>query len=117
MILAVFLAFVVAFVVVAVLGSLIWWVVSTAIVGAIFGGLARLAIPGRQNIGLLATVVCGWVGAIVGGAVGGIVWGRHHHHILTLLIEIGVSAVAVIGWSGTHRNSVTGSSSHRIIDI
>jgi hypothetical protein len=47
------------------------------------------------------------------------VWGFHHnhHHIATLLIEVGVSAVAVLGWSSTHRNALPTSRQHRVIDI
>jgi uncharacterized membrane protein YeaQ/YmgE (transglycosylase-associated protein family) len=117
MILWVFAALVVLFVVLPLVGFAIWWVITTALVGILFGGLARLIIPGRQNIGVLATIVCGWVGALVGGAIGDIIWGRHHDRFATLLIEVGVSAVAVLGWSGTHRKSVGTKTAHRIIDI
>lgn len=37
------------------------------IVGLIIGALARLLVPGRQTMGLLATILVGVVGAIVGG--------------------------------------------------
>jgi hypothetical protein len=47
------------------------------------------------------------------------VWGFHHnhHHIATLLIEVGVSAVAVLGWSRTHRTALPSPRQHRVIDI
>jgi uncharacterized membrane protein YeaQ/YmgE (transglycosylase-associated protein family) len=117
MILWVFIALLVLFVVLPLVGFAIWWVVTTALVGILFGGLARLIIPGRQNIGVLATIVCGWIGALGGGAIGAIVWGRHHDRFATLLIEVGVSAVAVLAWSGTHRNAVGPTPTHRVIDI
>jgi uncharacterized membrane protein YeaQ/YmgE (transglycosylase-associated protein family) len=119
MVLVVFVALIVIFVILPLVGAAIGWVVWTAVVGALLGGLARLIIPGRQNIGLLATIICGWVGSLIGGAIGSGVWGFHHnhHHIATLLIEVGVSAVAVLGWSSTHRTPVAGSKQHRIIDI
>jgi uncharacterized membrane protein YeaQ/YmgE (transglycosylase-associated protein family) len=121
MILYVFLALIVLFIVLPIIGAAVTWVIWTAIVGIFLGGLARLIIPGRQNIGILATIVCGWVGSLVGGAIGSGVWGFHHnhHHFATLLIEIGVSAVAVLGWSATHRKPIAASDSHqhRVIDI
>jgi uncharacterized membrane protein YeaQ/YmgE (transglycosylase-associated protein family) len=119
MVLFVFVALVVIFVILPLVGAALAWVVWTAVVGVFLGGLARLIIPGRQNIGLLATIVCGWIGSLVGGAIGSGVWGFHHnhHHIATLLIEVGVSAVAVVGWSRTHRNALPSTRQHRIIDI
>jgi uncharacterized membrane protein YeaQ/YmgE (transglycosylase-associated protein family) len=117
MILWVFGALLVLFVVLPLVGFALWWVVTTALLGLIFGGLARLILPGRQNIGILATIVCGWAGALVGGAIGAIVWGRHHDRLATLLIEVGVSAVAVLGWSSTHRTAVGPTPTHQVIDI
>ena len=117
MILWVFVGLLVLFVVLPLVGFAIWWVVSMLLIGIIFGGLARLIIPGRQNIGVFATIVCGWVGAFVGGIVGAIIWGRHHDRFATLLVEIGVSALAVLGWSAAHRNEITAPESHRVIDI
>jgi uncharacterized membrane protein YeaQ/YmgE (transglycosylase-associated protein family) len=120
MILWVFAALVIAFVVLPLIGAAIGWVIWTALVGIFLGGLARLIIPGRQNIGVFATIACGWIGSLGGGAIGSVLWGfRHHHHwFATLLIEIGVSAVAVLAWSGTHRTPVTASDRHhRVLDI
>jgi uncharacterized membrane protein YeaQ/YmgE (transglycosylase-associated protein family) len=117
MILWVFVVLLVLFVVLPFVGFAIWWVISMLLIGIIFGGLARLIIPGRQNIGVFATIVCGWVGAFAGGIIGAIIWGRHHAHFATLLLEIGVSALAVLGWSATHRNEITAPETHRVIDI
>ncbi len=44
-------------------GSLLSWMVCGLIVGLI----ARLLVPGRQNMSLLMTMVLGIVGAVVGG--------------------------------------------------
>ena len=40
-------------------------IIVTVILGAIIGALARLVLPGRQNISTLMTVVLGIVGALV----------------------------------------------------
>lgn len=119
MILWVFGALVILFVLLPLVGAAISWVVWTALVGIFLGGVARLIIPGRQNIGVLATIACGWVGSLVGGAIGSGLWGFHHnhHHFATLLIEIGVSAVAVLGWSRTHRTAINPPTHHMVIDI
>ncbi len=39
------------------------------VVGAIIGVLARLILPGKQNISMVITVVLGIVGAIIGGLI------------------------------------------------
>ena len=40
------------------------------VVGLIIGALARLIKPGRQRLSILATLVLGVVGAIIGGLIG-----------------------------------------------
>jgi uncharacterized membrane protein YeaQ/YmgE (transglycosylase-associated protein family) len=41
-------------------------IIGTIIFGAIIGALARLFMRGRQNIGMLWTIILGVLGAIVG---------------------------------------------------
>jgi len=103
--LAVFAILVVLFVILPLAGVALWFVLSTAIVGVFFGAIGRLLVPGRQPIGALATVVCGWVGSLIGGAIG---HGAGLGRFATILVEVGVSALVVAVWSGTHRRSVTG---------
>ena len=50
--------------------SFIWWL----IIGLIAGALARLIMPGKDPMGVLATIVLGIVGSIIGGLVGGLIW-------------------------------------------
>src|ERR1700710_1477505 len=80
-------------IVLPIVGWALWVLISAALVGAIIGGLARLVIPGRQEIGLFSTVVVGWIGSLIGGLIG-----RHLFHVgtfLTVLCEIGVAAILV----------------------
>ena len=59
-------------------------IILALIVGAIIGVVARLVMPGRQDIGVLTTVVIGALGALIGSAVvsqfgyhnanGGVAW-------------------------------------------
>lgn len=39
------------------------------VAGLIIGALARLIKPGKQNLGLLATLLLGLVGSIIGGLI------------------------------------------------
>ena len=41
-------------------------IIGAVVVGLIVGALARLIMPGKQNIGLIMTVVLGAVGSFVG---------------------------------------------------
>ncbi|HVU61102.1 MAG TPA: hypothetical protein VG899_06530 [Mycobacteriales bacterium] len=118
-ILAIFLILLALFVVLPLVGFLVWTMVSIAVSGIVLGGLARLIIPGRQNIGVIATIVAGWAGSIIGGLIAVGALGRHGHWIGRILIELGVSAVAVLAFSaGARNNQVTGHDRHhKIIDI
>jgi uncharacterized membrane protein YeaQ/YmgE (transglycosylase-associated protein family) len=44
------------------------------IIGLIAGALARLIMPGRDPMGIIATIVLGIVGSILGGLVGMALW-------------------------------------------
>lgn len=39
------------------------------VAGLVIGALARLIKPGKQNLGLLATLLLGLVGSVIGGVV------------------------------------------------
>lgn len=94
MFLALIVILVLLFVVLPIIGLALWTLITTIVVGLIIGALARLVIPGQQPIGLVATVVCGLSGSIVGGFLG--------QHVLgvggfaTVLLEIVVAALAVV---------------------
>jgi uncharacterized membrane protein YeaQ/YmgE (transglycosylase-associated protein family) len=109
-ILAVFVALVVLFVVLPLVGVALWWLISTAVVGLIVGAIGRLVVPGRTPIGILPTIACGLAGALIGGAIGRALGGW----FVTIIVEIAVAAVAVFAWDVTHRRSLSGSSSGAI---
>ena len=44
------------------------------IVGLIAGALARLIMPGRDPMGVIATIVLGIVGSLIGGLVSMAIW-------------------------------------------
>jgi uncharacterized membrane protein YeaQ/YmgE (transglycosylase-associated protein family) len=51
-------------------------IISIIIVGLIAGALARLLVPGRQNLSILMTIVLGIIGSFVGGFLGYLLF--HH---------------------------------------
>lgn len=51
--------------------SFIWWL----IIGLVAGALARVIMPGRDAMSLLATIVLGIAGSILGGLISWAIWG------------------------------------------
>ncbi len=47
------------------LWDIIWWV----LLGLVAGFIARALVPGKDDIGLLRTVIIGMVGSLVGGLI------------------------------------------------
>jgi uncharacterized membrane protein YeaQ/YmgE (transglycosylase-associated protein family) len=77
-----------------VLSTIVWGLLA----GIIIGPLARLVMPGKQNISLGMTILIGAVGAIAGGFIAdwagvgtteGIDW-------IKLAIQVGVAVVVVV---------------------
>ena len=84
-------------------------IIGTIIFGAVIGALARLVLPGKQNISIVMTVVLGIIGALIGyflwglisgdgftidSTTGGIDWIRW-------IISIVVAAILVSLYAGT----------------
>jgi uncharacterized membrane protein YeaQ/YmgE (transglycosylase-associated protein family) len=44
-------------------------VIGFLVAGLVIGALARLIVPGRQNLGILATMLLGAVGSVIGGTI------------------------------------------------
>ena len=45
-------------------------IISIVVIGLIAGALARLIVPGKQDISILMTIVLGIVGSFIGGFLG-----------------------------------------------
>ena len=45
-------------------------IITLLVIGLIAGAVARLLVPGKQDIGILATLLIGIVGSFVGGFLG-----------------------------------------------
>jgi uncharacterized membrane protein YeaQ/YmgE (transglycosylase-associated protein family) len=50
-------------------------IIGWLVVGLIVGALARLIMPGRDEMGCLATALLGIAGGVVGGLVGSLIFG------------------------------------------
>ncbi|HEY2297200.1 MAG TPA: GlsB/YeaQ/YmgE family stress response membrane protein [Jatrophihabitans sp.] len=55
---------------------MLWTIIVMLIVGLIAGALARLLVPGKDPMGIFATILLGLVGSFVGGFLG---WALFHH--------------------------------------
>ncbi len=59
--------------------------------GLVVGLLARLLVPGRQNIGIIWTIVLGVAGSLLGGFVGNLISGA----------PLSMSSIHTAGWIGS----------------
>ena len=55
---------------------MLWTIIVMLIVGLIAGALARLLVPGKDPMGIGATILLGIVGSFIGGFLG---WALFHH--------------------------------------
>ncbi len=55
-------------------------IVSLIVIGLIAGAIARLLVPGKQNLSVAATIVLGIVGSFVGGFLGYLLFHKDAAH-------------------------------------
>ncbi len=65
------------------------------VAGIIIGPLARLVLPGKQNISIGMTILIGAAGAILGGLIAG--W-LGVGSILQFVIQVAVAALGVVAY-------------------
>ena len=82
-------------------------ILSTIVIGAVVGALARLILPGRQAIGWGMTILIGIVGAVIGFYIGRAIApdGQIVHWILAVVVAIGL-LFAYVGFVGRKGRSV-----------
>ncbi|WP_375387746.1 GlsB/YeaQ/YmgE family stress response membrane protein [uncultured Amnibacterium sp.] len=51
-------------------------IIVAIVLGLIAGFIARAVVPGRQNMGIAATIVLGIIGSFVGGLLGFLLFGK-----------------------------------------
>ncbi len=87
-----------------------FWVIFWGLVaGIIIGPLARLILPGKQNISLGMTILIGAVGAIGGGLLYEAFGGGETSGIdwIRLAVQVGVAAVLVLIYGSMRRGAAT----------
>lgn len=72
-----------------------WTIIVALIAGIILGALARLIMPGKQNIGVLITIILGAVGALLGSWISNELFGTGDKIFSPIPFLIGL-VVAVI---------------------
>jgi uncharacterized membrane protein YeaQ/YmgE (transglycosylase-associated protein family) len=71
--------------------GLIAYLIVLAFVGLFVGALARLALPGRDPMGIFATIGVGLAGSFLAGLVSMAIWGRNGGGIvLSVLFATGI---------------------------
>jgi uncharacterized membrane protein YeaQ/YmgE (transglycosylase-associated protein family) len=75
-------------------------IIGTIIFGAVIGVLARLVLPGRQNISAVITVILGILGALIGYWLAGLLGVEDTAGIdwIRWIISIIVAAALVVGY-------------------
>ncbi|MEV6860525.1 GlsB/YeaQ/YmgE family stress response membrane protein [Streptosporangium subroseum] len=73
---------------------MITFIISAIIVGAITGGLGRLLIPGRQEIGMVATIIAGIVAAFVGSGIAYLL-GFEDKTWIVLIVQLVLAVICV----------------------
>jgi uncharacterized membrane protein YeaQ/YmgE (transglycosylase-associated protein family) len=77
--------FVIGWLVVGLVFKLLWW----ALGGVVIGALARLILPGKQRIGIIATAGAGIAAAFLGGVIGHIAGaGSLLQFVIALIVAI-----------------------------
>ncbi len=76
---------------------MIWNIIVLLVIGLVAGLIARAVIPGKQDLGILATIVLGIIGSFVGNLLGGILSGRGFELGTAGWIGSIVGAIIVLG--------------------
>ena len=84
----------------------IWWI----IIGLVAGALARLVMPGRDPMGIIATIVLGIVGSLLGGLLSTFIWGTDERGFQPagLLLSLIGAIVVLFIWRMIRSRSTVG---------
>ncbi len=76
----------------------VWTILGALLAGVIIGPLARLVLPGKQNIGIVMTIVVGAVGALLGGVIYEAFGGGETSGVdwIRLFVQVATAAVLVV---------------------
>ena len=51
-----------------------WHIIGLIIIGLVAGAIARLLLPGKQNLSWIGTIILGVLGAFLGGSLGALIF-------------------------------------------
>jgi uncharacterized membrane protein YeaQ/YmgE (transglycosylase-associated protein family) len=74
--------------------SFIWFL----IIGLVAGALARLIMPGRDTMSLLATMLLGIAGSLIGGLVSWAIWGTQSGRIHPSGLVMSIVGAILVLW-------------------
>jgi uncharacterized membrane protein YeaQ/YmgE (transglycosylase-associated protein family) len=83
-------------------------IIGAIVVGLIVGALARLVMPGKQNIGVVVTVLLGVLGSTIGSWLTYDLLGYDGFAIVPFLVGVIVAILLIAGYLG-----ITGKRSSR----
>lgn len=77
--------------------DIVWAILSAIVTGLIIGALARLIVPGTRGVSIIATILLGIAGAIVGSFAYELLGGDDTSGIdwIRLIVQVIVAAVFV----------------------
>jgi uncharacterized membrane protein YeaQ/YmgE (transglycosylase-associated protein family) len=70
--------------------SFIAYLLILALIGLIVGGLARLALPGRDPMGIWQTIAIGIGGSLLAGIVARLLFNRSAGFLLSFIFAVGI---------------------------
>jgi uncharacterized membrane protein YeaQ/YmgE (transglycosylase-associated protein family) len=76
---------------------LLWNIIVLIVVGLIAGFVARAVIPGKQAMGIGATILLGIVGSLVGNLLGSLLFTHHFTIGFAGIIGSIIGAIIVLG--------------------
>lgn len=71
-------------------------ILSALVIGLIIGALARLVMPGKQNISILMTILLGALGSVIGSWLVAQFGYSNHKGIAWIPVIVGVICAAVL---------------------
>jgi len=87
------------------------FVIVLVVMGLVIGALARLIVPGRQSLSIVATMAIGIAGTLISGFIGRAIFGadgRFGSWILALIVTIGL----ILGIQALQGRNTRGTARH-----